>query len=103
MPALALALAAALGATGPGVRTTLPPAPVRLYEVAWHRPFVPPTALEYKAEERGGVAVDPATKLAIFGTRDGWLHAVRWDGTLAWEFRGNGPFGPPAVDGDTVY
>src|SRR5512147_1116589 len=100
MTALALALALA---AGPGVRTSLPPAPVRLYAVAWHRPFVPVTPLEWKPEERGGVAVDPATKLAVFGTRDGWLHAVRPDGTLAWEFQGAGPFGPPAVDGDTVY
>ncbi len=101
MTALALALALA---AGPGVRTSLPPAPVRLYEVAWKRAFVPMTPLEWKPAERGGVAVDPVTKLAIFGTRDGWLHAVRPDGTVAWEFRGDGgPFGPPAVDGDTVY
>jgi outer membrane protein assembly factor BamB len=100
MTALALALALA---AGPGVRTSLPPAPVRLYRVAWQRPFVPPAALEYKAEERGGVAVDPATRLVLFGTRDGWLHAVRPDGTVAWEFRGAGAFGQPAVDGDTVY
>src|SRR5512138_2300828 len=99
----ALALALALAATGPGVRTSLPPVPVRLYEVAWQRPFVPMTPLEWKPAERGGVAVDPVTKLAIFGTRDGWLHAVRKDGTLAWEFRGEGRFGPPAIDGDTVY
>lgn len=99
----ALALALALAASGPGVRTSLPPAPVQLYRVVWQRTFVPPTALEYKIEERGGVAVDPATRLAIFGTRDGWLHAVRPDGTLAWEFQGAGPFGQPRVDGDTVY
>src|SRR5512133_956300 len=101
MSALALALALALA--GPGVRTSLPPAPVKLYEVAWQRPFVPMTPLEWKPAERGGVAVDPVTKLAIFGTRDGWLHAVRKDGTVAWEFRGEGRFGPPAIEGDTVY
>ncbi len=100
MTALARALA---HAAGPGVRTSLPPAPVRLYEVAWKRPFVPMTPLEWKPAERGGVAVDPVTKLAIFGTRDGWLHAVRPDATVAWEFRGDGAFGPPRVDGDTVY
>jgi outer membrane protein assembly factor BamB len=100
MTALALALALV---AGPGVRTALPPAPVQLYRIAWQRPFVAPTALEYKAEERGGVAVDPATKLVVFGTRDGWLHAVRPDGTVAWEFRGAGPFGQPAIEGDTVY
>ncbi len=99
----ALALALALAAAAPGVPTTLPPVPVQLYRVAWQRTFVPPTALEYQAEERGGIAVDPATQLAIFGTRDGWLHAVRPDGTVAWEFQGEGPFGQPRVDGDTVY
>ncbi len=96
--ALALTLAA-----GPGVRTSLPPAPVRLYRVAWQRPFVPTTSFESRPTERGGVAVDPTTSLALFGTRDGWLHAVRPDGTLAWEFRGGGPLGAPVVEGDTVY
>ncbi len=100
MSALALALALA---AQPGVRTSLPPAPVRLYEVAWKRPFVQVTPLEWKPVEPAGVAVDRVTKLAIFGTRDGWLHAVRPDGTVAWEFRGDGPFGPTAVDGDTAY
>lgn len=100
MTALALALALA---AGPGVRTSLPPAPVRLYRVAWQRPFVPTKALEWKPAERGGVVVDPSTALVIFGTRDGWVHAVRADGSLAWEFRGEGAFGPPAVEGDTVY
>lgn len=100
MTALALALALA---AGPGVRTTLPPAPVRLYHVAWKRAFVPVKPLEWKPAERGGIAVDPATKIAIFGTRDGWLHAVRPDGTLAWEFQGAGAFGPPSVHGDTAY
>ena len=100
MNALALALVLA---ADPGVRTTLPPVAVQLFEVAWQRRFVPVAPLDWKPEERGGVAVDPATKLALFGTRDGWLHAVRPDGTLAWEFQGAGPFGPPAVDGDTVY
>jgi outer membrane protein assembly factor BamB len=108
MTALALALALAAGppatAGALGVRTTLPPAPVRLYEVAWQRPFVQAKPLEPTSEERGGVAVDPVTKLVIFGTRDGWLHAVRPDGTLAWEFRGDGgALGPPAIEGDTVY
>lgn len=102
MTALALALALCLGA-GPGAGTSLPPAPVRLYRVAWHRPFVPAKALEWKPEERGGVAFDPSTSLVLFGTRDGWFHAVRTDGSLAWELRGGGAFGPPAVEGDTVY
>lgn len=99
---LALALALALGA-GPGVRTSLPPAPVRLYDVAWQRPLVAPRVLEWKPAERGGVAVDPATGIAVLGTRDGWLHALRPDGTIAWEHRAAGDLGPPAIDGDTVY
>ncbi len=102
MTALALALALAAG-PGPGVRTSLPPAPVKLWQVAWTRRFVPPAPLEWKPEERGGVTVDPVTKLAFFGTRDGWLHAVRPDGTIAWEFKAAGSFGAPTVDGDTVY
>jgi len=100
MKALALALALL---ADPGVRTSLPPAPVRLYRIAWRRPFVPAEVLAWRPAERGGVVVDPATSLALFGTRDGWLHAVRPDGTLAWEFRGSGALGPPAVGGDTVY
>lgn len=100
MSALGLALALAVG---PGVATALPPAPVRLYQIAWQRSFVPLRPLERRPEERGGAAFDPATGLVIFGTRDGWLHAVRSDGRVAWELRGAGPFGPPAIEGDTVY
>lgn len=98
-----LALALALAAAGPSLGADVKPAPARLYGVAWQRPFVPPRALETKPIERGGVAVDPATGLAVAGTRDGWLHAVRPDGTIAWEFRAGAPFGPPAIEGDTVY
>ncbi|HEY6101127.1 MAG TPA: PQQ-binding-like beta-propeller repeat protein [Anaeromyxobacter sp.] len=100
MTALALALALA---AGPGMPRSLPPAAVSLYRVAWQRPFVPTRALEWKPAERGGVAADPTTGLVIFGTRDGWLHAVRADGTVAWELEGEGAFGPPAIEGDTVY
>ncbi len=100
MKALALALALA---ADPGARTTLPPAPVRLYRIAWQRAFVAPEALEWKPIESGGVAVDPATGLALFGTRDGWFHAVRPDGSVAWEVQVEASAGPPAVDGDTVY
>jgi outer membrane protein assembly factor BamB len=54
--------------------------------------------------ELGGAAVDPATGLVLTATRDGWLHAVRPDGTLAWEYRtGATAPGTPNVDGDTVY
>lgn len=99
---VALALALTLAA-GPGFAHALPPAPVRLYRVAWQRSFVPLRPLERGPEEHGGVAFDPATGLAVFGTRDGWLHAVRADGSVAWEIEGRGAFGPPAIAGDTVY
>jgi len=101
MKALALGLALAAGWTG--VETSLPPAPVRLYSVAWKRPLVEARALETGPQELGGVAVDVQRGIAFVGTRDGWLHAVRADGTLAWELQAAGGFGPPAVDGDTVY
>jgi outer membrane protein assembly factor BamB len=99
----ALALALALAAGDPGVRTVLPPAPVKLFRVAWQREFVPPRVFEGKPQERGGVAADPRRGLAFVGTRDGWLHAVRADGGVAWEVRAGGGFGPPTVAGDTVY
>src|SRR4051794_31938423 len=101
MPGLALALV--LAAAGPGVRTTLPPAPVKLYSVAWQRALVPLRALETGPQERGGVTVDAQRGLAFVGTRDGWLHAFRPDGSVLWEFRAAGAFGAPLVDGDTVY
>lgn len=100
MTALALALALAVG---PGMPRSLPPAAVSLFRVAWERPFVPLRPLEWKPTERGGVAVDPATGIAVFGTRDGWLHAVRPDGAVVWEIEGDGSFGQPMIDGDTVY
>jgi outer membrane protein assembly factor BamB len=100
----ALALAAALGWTSDaaGVTARLPPAPLSLYSVAWRRPLVP--AGESSSPEEGGVVVDPATGLAVCGTRDGWLHAFRPDGTLAWEFKAGGAFpGAPAIADGTVY
>jgi outer membrane protein assembly factor BamB len=100
---IALALALALGAAPGGVATSLSPPPVRLYRVVWQRPLVAPRVLEWRPAERGGVAVDPASGLVVAGTRDGWLHARRPDGSVAWELRGDGVFGPPAIEGDTVY
>lgn len=99
----ALALALALAAAGPGLATRLPPAPVKLFRIAWQRSFVGLRALEVKPQERGGVAVDPKGGLAFVGTRDGWLHAVRRDGTIAWELHAAGGFGQPTVEGDTVF
>jgi len=103
--ALALALAASVPAppVGPDTRTSLPPAPLELYRIAWQRRLVPPQALEMGPQEHGAVAVDPQRGLAVVGTRDGWLHAFRADGTVAWELKASGVFGPPAIEGDTVY
>jgi outer membrane protein assembly factor BamB len=101
----ALALALALAGSDPGVRTTLPPAPVKLFRIAWERPLVGPRPFELKPLERGGIGADPEPKrgLAFLGTRDGWLHAIRRDGSVAWELRAGGGFGPPLAQGDTVY
>ena len=99
----ALALALALTANGSGVLSSLPPVPVRLYSVAWRHPLASERLLETGPQERGGVAVDPQRGIAFVGTRDGWLHALRPDGSIVWEFQAGGPFGPPALDGDTVY
>ncbi len=100
----ALALALALAATAPGMRSGLPPAPRELYRFAWQRSVVTPQALEWKPREPGGLAVDPASGIVVFGTRDGWLHAIRDDGRVAWELKTEGGFsGPPAIDGGTVY
>src|SRR5512133_2986533 len=103
MAPLALALALALAAGDLELRTSLTPAPVQLYRVAWQRSLVPLHPLEMKPQEWRGVAVDRQRGLAFVGTRDGWLHAFRPDGTIAWEVQGAGAFGPPAVEGDTVY
>lgn len=103
--ALALALAATLdgaAALPQGLASRLPPAQLALYSVAWRRPLV---AQDGKSSlEEGGVAVDPATGLVVCGTRDGWLHAFRRDGTLAWEFQAGSAFpAVPTIDGETVY
>ena len=98
-----LALALALAASGPDLRASLPPAPVELYRIAWQRPLVPLRAMEVNPQERGGVAVDAQRGLAFVGTRDGWLHALRKDGTILWELQASGSFGTPTVEGDTLY
>jgi outer membrane protein assembly factor BamB len=102
MTGVALALALASAPTGLSAR--LPPAPVALYRVAWERTLAPIRTFEVGPLELGGATVDPVTGIVVFGTRDGWLHALRSDGTVIWEVRGEGAFtGPPAIDGDTVY
>jgi outer membrane protein assembly factor BamB len=101
----ALALALALGANydPAGLSPRLPPAPLALYSIAWHRDLVP-AGVAGPALEEGGVAVDPDTGIAVCGTRDGWLHAFASDGSLAWEFHaGSGFPGAPTVVRGTVY
>jgi outer membrane protein assembly factor BamB len=98
-PLLALALAAQAAQGG-----RLPPPPRELFRIAWQRPLAPRTFGELRPAEAGGAAYDPVTRLVVAGTRDGWLHALRDDGSVAWEFRGDAGFaGEPLIDGDTVY
>jgi len=102
-PALALALALGASFDPAGLSPRLPPAPLALYSVAWHRELVPASAGGAAVEE-GGVAVDRDTGMAVCGTRDGWIHAFKRDGRLAWEFKaGNGFPGAPTVTAGTVY
>ncbi len=99
----ALALALLLGSV-PGLRSTVPPAPVRLYSIAWKRSLVTPGMLEWQPVEPGSPAVDPVTGIVVVGTRDGWLHAIRRDGSSLWDVPTGGPFaGQARIDGDTVY
>jgi outer membrane protein assembly factor BamB len=102
IPAAAL-LAVAL-ASAPGSSTSIRPAPLRLWSIAWERKLVSPVFLEWSPVEPAAPAVDPATGIVVAGTRDGWLRALRPDGSTVWDFRGDGPFdGSPRIDGDTVY
>lgn len=101
MSPLALAL---LLASAPGLEGRLAPAPRQIYEIAWKRPLVRPELWDWRRIEPGGPAVDRATGTVVVGTRDGWLHAFRPDGTLAWEFEGAGSFGAaPAIEAGVVY
>lgn len=100
----AAALALALAAAPAGLSSRLPPAPLALYSVAWERRIAPAEPLEVNPLESGGAAVDPETGVVVFGTRDGWLHALRPDGKIAWEFHAAGAFNaPPAIAEGTVY
>jgi outer membrane protein assembly factor BamB len=100
-----LALAVALAAAAPGgVRSALPPVARELYVVVWERPFVGPRVLEWEPQEPGGLAVDGTSGVVVFGTRDGWLHAVRPDRSVVWEVKTAAGFSaPPAIAGGVVY
>ena len=102
MTALALALLLGSSPSAQGLATRLPPVPLALYGLAWRRPLTD-TSDVFPLEE-GGAAVDHASGMVVCGTRDGWLHALRPNGELAWEFVAGGAFpGPPTIDGGTVY
>src|SRR5512133_3467337 len=97
--ALALLLAAA-----PGLESRLPPAPRELYRIAWQRPLVPTELGTWHRIEPGGPVIDAESGTVAVGTRDGWLHAFRPGGEVAWEFQGAGSFGAqPTIDGGVVY
>jgi outer membrane protein assembly factor BamB len=95
----ALALTAAPAETG-----RLPPAPREVYRIAWKKALMAGDFGDYQVLEQGGTAVDATGQWVVVGTRDGWLHALRPDGTLAWEFKARGPFGAtPLIEGGVVY
>lgn len=104
MSALALALLLGWSGNNPeGLTPRLAPAPLSLYTVAWRRALVEQPVGSAPLEE-GGVTADHGSGMVLCGTQDGWLHAFRRDGTLAWEFKAGGAFPTaPTVDGDTVY
>jgi outer membrane protein assembly factor BamB len=98
-PLVALALTALPAETG-----RMPPAPRDVFSIAWKKALVDTEFGDYQTTELGGAAVDSTGRWVVVGTRDGWLHALHPDGTLAWEFRGQGPFGgEPLIDAGTVY
>src|SRR5512132_1385352 len=97
-------LALLLAAGSPGNTTQLPPAPIKLWQVAWQRHLVSPGILEWKTREMGGSAVDPVSGYVIVGTRDGWLRAFDPEGVLVWSFEAKGRFdAPPRIDREMVY
>ncbi len=108
MKLLALVVAALAASAGQamqaGTATQLPPAPVKLWSVAWQRHLVESAALEWRPEELGGPAVDPVGGLVVVGTRDGWLHAYDPDGGRLWSFEAAGRFdAAPRIDAEVVY
>ncbi len=108
MKALALALAALAAQAGNAAQTwngpRLPPAPVKLWSVAWQRKLVQSAILEWRPRELGGPAVDPVGGLVVVGTRDGWLHAYDPDGERMWSFEATGRFdAAPRIDTELVY
>jgi outer membrane protein assembly factor BamB len=101
---LVAALAALALTATPAETGRLPPAPRELFRIAWKKQLVAPEFGEYQVLELGGAAVDATGQWVVVGTRDGWLHALRPDGAVAWEFHGLGPFAAvPLLHAGTVY
>lgn len=100
---IAASLALALAAF-PGVAGQLSPAPRQVFQIAWKRALVGQELGAWKTVEPGGPTIDPTTGIVVVGTRDGWLHALRPDGSVVWEFEGAGSFGAPAaIEAGVVY
>ncbi len=100
---MAVLLALVLAAQ-PGAAPQLPPAPVKIWTVAWQRQLVAPAMLEYRPQELGGPVSDAVTGIVVAGTRDGWLHAYDADGKALWDFEVNGRTdATPRIQGGTVY
>jgi outer membrane protein assembly factor BamB len=81
----------------------LPPAPVKLWKVAWQQQLVQPGGLEFKPREVGGPAVDAVSGIVVAGTRDGFLRALDHEGGRAWSFEAGGRFdAAPRIHEDLV-
>jgi outer membrane protein assembly factor BamB len=105
-------LALALAAHTSVLEARLPRAPADVWSVRWSRSLVPPEALEWKAREPGGPAIDPGgppdakaeDAIVVVGTRDGVLRASEGTGRARWAFRADGGFpAPPLVASGVVY
>jgi len=95
----ALAFTAAPAETG-----RMPPAPRELFQFAWKKQLAATEFGDYQVLELGGAATDATGQWVVVGTRDGWLHALRPDGALAWEFQGKGSFAAtPLIDAGVVF
>jgi outer membrane protein assembly factor BamB len=100
---LGLVLSLALAATD-AQAGRLPAMPRSVFSVAWQRNLGAAALGENHFSERGGPVYDQPSRLILVGTHDGWLHAFRIDGSLAWEFRAEGAFSAEVlVDADIVY
>jgi outer membrane protein assembly factor BamB len=100
-----ISAALALLLTAPaGLQTQLPAPPRQIFAIAWQRALVRPELGAWRSIEPGGPTIDGQSGTVVVGTRDGWLHAFKPNGVIAWEFEGAGSFGAqPTIDGGVVY